>query len=51
MKRRGIAPSLSTLFALALLAGAPFGCNTIEGAGEDLEAGGEAIQDVADDDE
>ena len=24
------------------------GCNTIEGAGEDIEAGGDAIQDAAD---
>lgn len=27
------------------------GCNTIEGAGEDIEATGEAIDDAADDDE
>lgn len=24
------------------------GCNTLKGAGEDIEAGGEAIQDAAD---
>ncbi len=24
------------------------GCNTLRGAGEDIEAGGEAIQDAAD---
>ncbi len=24
------------------------GCNTLEGAGKDIEAGGEAIQDAAD---
>lgn len=24
------------------------GCNTVEGAGRDIEAGGEAIQDAAD---
>jgi predicted small secreted protein len=24
------------------------GCNTIDGAGEDIESGGEAIQDAAD---
>ncbi len=24
-------------------------CNTIKGAGEDIEAGGEVVQDVADD--
>lgn len=35
-----IAIVLLSLFALSLLAG----CNTIRGAGEDIEAGGEAIQ-------
>ncbi|WP_316015075.1 entericidin A/B family lipoprotein [Roseobacter sp. HKCCA0434] len=33
--------------ALALAAAVLAGCNTIEGAGEDVEAGGEAIQDAA----
>ena len=32
----------TTAFALA-------GCNTLEGAGEDIEDGGEAIQDAAND--
>ena len=32
------------LVALAIAAAA---CNTVEGAGEDLEAGGEAIEDAA----
>lgn len=27
------------------------GCNTVEGAGEDIERGGERIQDAADNDE
>jgi predicted small secreted protein len=27
------------------------GCNTVEGVGEDVEAGGEAIQDAADHDD
>ena len=30
-------------FALALVA-----CNTVEGAGEDVESAGEAVQDAAD---
>jgi predicted small secreted protein len=36
--------------ALVVLMGILFavGCNTIEGAGRDIEAGGEAIQDAAD---
>lgn len=36
------------LFALSggLLIG---GCNTVEGAGEDVEAAGEAVEDAADD--
>ncbi|KGF31174.1 MULTISPECIES: entericidin A/B family lipoprotein [Oligella] len=41
---------LTRMFVLALgLAGAVFatGCNTVHGAGEDIEAGGEAIQRAA----
>ena len=41
------------LLALALMSGAGFtmtGCNTLEGAGEDVEDAGEAIQRGADDD-
>ena len=30
------------------IASAVAGCNTIKGAGKDIEAGGEAIQDAAD---
>jgi entericidin B len=33
----------------AVLGTALAGCNTVEGMGEDLEAGGEAIEDAADD--
>ncbi|WP_373184399.1 entericidin A/B family lipoprotein [Halopseudomonas sp.] len=36
----------SILLGLALLFGVA-GCNTIEGAGEDIERGGEAIQEGA----
>jgi len=44
--------TLSRFFILlGLIAfGAPVGCNTIEGAGEDVEAAGEAIDDAADED-
>ncbi|MBN1362173.1 MAG: entericidin A/B family lipoprotein [Sedimentisphaerales bacterium] len=34
--------------ALMLGSVALTGCNTVRGAGEDIEAGGEAIQDAAD---
>lgn len=37
-------------FAIALVPVALGGCNTLEGAGEDIEAGGEAIGDAADGD-
>ncbi len=44
--RRFRVPSwlLAALFVFLGLAA----CNTMEGAGEDIEAGGEAIQDAAD---
>lgn len=35
-----IASALTALFALA-------GCNTIKGAGQDIEAGGEKVQEAA----
>lgn len=38
--KRTIAILLLSLFAISLLTG----CNTVRGAGEDIEAGGEAIQ-------
>lgn len=40
--------SLITMIAAALLA-TLVGCNTIEGAGRDLERGGEKVQDTAKD--
>lgn len=40
-----LAFALAGLSVLALS-----GCNTVEGAGEDVESAGEAIQDGADDD-
>lgn len=33
-------------FALLMTASVLTGCNTIEGAGEDVERGGEAVQDA-----
>ena len=40
-------PVYFLLLALAY-AGALTGCNTIEGAGQDIQRGGEAIEDAAD---
>ncbi|WP_227816929.1 entericidin A/B family lipoprotein [Nitrogeniibacter aestuarii] len=37
-----IATALTALFAMT-------GCNTIQGAGEDIEAGGEKVQETAKD--
>nr|WP_163501721.1 entericidin A/B family lipoprotein [Halomonas socia] len=42
--KRLLAVLLLSLFTLSLLSG----CNTMRGAGEDIEAGGEAIQRSAD---
>lgn len=39
--------AIALSFALLMTAGALAGCNTIEGAGEDVEQGGEAVQDAA----
>jgi predicted small secreted protein len=39
---------INRLIAILLLAGFVAGCNTIRGAGEDLERGGEKIQQKAD---
>lgn len=41
--KRTLALVLVALFSLSLLGG----CNTIRGAGQDLEQGGEAVQDAA----
>lgn len=42
--KRTLTMLLAALFAVSLLSG----CNTIRGAGEDIERGGEAIQDASD---
>ncbi|MGM8851413.1 MULTISPECIES: entericidin A/B family lipoprotein [Salinicola] len=41
--KRLIAFSLFALFSAGILAG----CNTVDGAGKDIESGGEAVQDAA----
>ncbi|MEQ5800735.1 entericidin A/B family lipoprotein [Halomonas sp. H10-9-1] len=41
--KRTLAMLMATLFAVSLLSG----CNTIRGAGQDIERGGEAVQDAA----
>lgn len=43
-------PLLPTLLFAGLSAFALAACNTVEGAGEDIESAGESIQDSADDD-
>jgi predicted small secreted protein len=43
MKQRTLAFVLLSLFTLSLLAG----CNTMRGAGQDIEDGGKAVQDAA----
>jgi len=42
--KRTVSILLLSLFSLSLLSG----CNTVRGAGEDIERGGEAIQRSAD---
>ncbi|NIC07117.1 entericidin A/B family lipoprotein [Billgrantia bachuensis] len=39
--------AIALSFALLMAAGALAGCNTMEGAGEDVERGGQAVQDAA----
>ncbi|ATJ81273.1 entericidin A/B family lipoprotein [Halomonas beimenensis] len=39
--KRTLLLTIATLFTLSLLAG----CNTVRGVGQDLEEGGEAIQE------
>lgn len=46
MAKRIFALILITLF-LAGIAAAVTGCNTVEGAGKDIETGGKAIKDEA----
>ncbi|APE30563.1 entericidin [Halomonas aestuarii] len=41
--KRTLALVLVALFTLSLLGG----CNTMRGAGEDIEQGGQAVQDAA----
>lgn len=38
---------ISLIFVLLMSVSVLSGCNTMEGAGEDIESGGEAIQDEA----
>jgi predicted small secreted protein len=52
MKIRPARSLVAFLFALPLFGAAMFltqGCNTTEGAGRDIEAAGDAIEDAADD--
>ncbi len=46
MIRRLFASILATLFLVTAL-GTVAGCNTIEGAGKDIEQGGKALKDEA----
>ncbi len=46
MIRKIMASLLATLFCAGLF-GTLAGCNTIEGAGQDIQAGGKAIKDEA----
>jgi entericidin B len=46
MIRRIVVPLFATLF-LASLFGTLAGCNTMEGAGKDIQQGGKAITDEA----
>ncbi|MBW6393224.1 MAG: entericidin A/B family lipoprotein [Halomonas sp.] len=39
--------AIALSFALLMAAGALAGCNTIEGAGEDIERGGQEIEEAA----
>jgi len=46
MIRRIVSPLLATLFAAGLL-GSLASCNTVEGAGKDIQQAGKAIKDEA----
>jgi predicted small secreted protein len=48
--RAGILLLLSVLLVGGMLLSVT-GCNTVEGAGEDMQSAGEAMSDTADDDE
>lgn len=47
LRRTTMKKVIALSFALLMTAGALAGCNTIQGAGEDVERGGEAVQDAA----
>ena len=44
--RRIVVPLMATLFLVSLL-GNLAGCNTVEGAGKDIQQGGKAIKEEA----
>lgn len=46
MIKKMLVPLLAAVFVLGSL-GALTGCNTIEGAGKDIEKGGKAVKDEA----
>ena len=46
MMKRIFAPLLAAFFAVGFL-GALAGCNTVDGAGKDIQQGGRAISDEA----
>jgi len=46
MMKRIFAPLLAAFFAVGFL-GALAGCNTVDGAGKDIQLGGKAISDEA----
>lgn len=42
-----ISKAVMTIAVLAIGAGAVTACNTVQGAGQDIEAAGETVQDAA----
>ncbi len=46
MFKKTIVPLIAAIFLLGTL-GALTGCNTVEGAGKDIEKGGKAVKDEA----
>lgn len=47
LRRTQMKKLLSISFILLMTAGALTGCNTIAGAGKDVQEGGQAVQDAA----
>lgn len=47
LRRTQMKKLLSISFILLMTAGALAGCNTIAGAGKDVQEGGQAVQDAA----